>query len=231
MAKITIFHGGISIVKNPEFGKGKPYNDYGQGFYCTKEIELAKEWAVAKERDGFVSEYTLQKNGLKILRLDEKYHILNWMAILLENRYFNMSAISEESKGYILHNYMIEYKSYDVIIGYRADDSYFAFANDFISNAISVEKLSEAMYLGKLGLQVFIQSEKAFNQIEFVDSYAIDYEEYFPKYKQRDTKARDRYHDTKKSVFEGLFVRDIIVGGVKNDDSRLPRILVKKRSK
>lgn len=35
----------IEIVEVPQFGIGKTYNDYGQGFYCIKSIELAKEWA------------------------------------------------------------------------------------------------------------------------------------------------------------------------------------------
>ena len=33
-------------------------------------------------------------------------------------------------------------KNYDVIIGYRADDSYFAFAQDFLNNAISLNTLN-----------------------------------------------------------------------------------------
>ncbi|MCF0142741.1 MAG: DUF3990 domain-containing protein, partial [Parasporobacterium sp.] len=42
---LTIYHGSQQIVEVPRFGMGKPYNDYGQGFYCTENIELAKEWA------------------------------------------------------------------------------------------------------------------------------------------------------------------------------------------
>ena len=42
---MTIYHGSTEIVNSPLYGKGKVYNDYGQGFYCTEEIELAKEWA------------------------------------------------------------------------------------------------------------------------------------------------------------------------------------------
>ena len=42
---LTIYHGSQQIVEVPQFGVGKPYNDYGQGFYCTESPELAKEWA------------------------------------------------------------------------------------------------------------------------------------------------------------------------------------------
>ena len=42
---MILYHGSDSIVKSPEYGKGKFYNDYGRGFYCTENKELAKEWA------------------------------------------------------------------------------------------------------------------------------------------------------------------------------------------
>ena len=40
-----IYHGSQQIIETPKFGIGRKYNDYGQGFYCTENIELAKEWA------------------------------------------------------------------------------------------------------------------------------------------------------------------------------------------
>ena len=45
MDKIIIYHGSSKVIKQPLFGEGKKYNDYGRGFYCTKDIELATEWA------------------------------------------------------------------------------------------------------------------------------------------------------------------------------------------
>ena len=44
---MILFHGSPVIVKEPSLEKGKPYNDYGRGFYCTEHVELAKEWACA----------------------------------------------------------------------------------------------------------------------------------------------------------------------------------------
>lgn len=42
---MIIYHGSNKIISNPQYGLGKIHNDYGQGFYCTESIELAKEWA------------------------------------------------------------------------------------------------------------------------------------------------------------------------------------------
>ena len=55
---ITIYHGSKQIVEVPTFGLGRKNNDFGQGFYCTVSIELAKDWAVSSLRDGFVNRYT-----------------------------------------------------------------------------------------------------------------------------------------------------------------------------
>ena len=49
-----------------------------------------------------------------------------------------------------MDNFLPDYKSYDIIKGYRADDSYFSYARDFISNTLSLEDLKQAMMLGKL---------------------------------------------------------------------------------
>ena len=66
-----------------------------------------------------------------------------------------------QAKQYILDTFLPDYRNYDVIIGYRADDSYFQFAKDFIQGTISLKTLGEAMRLGKLDEQIILKSEKA----------------------------------------------------------------------
>ena len=63
-----------------------------------------------------------------------KYSILHWLAILLENRKFQItSKLAREAKRYLLEQFSVPYKDSDILIGYRADDSYFSFANDFLN--------------------------------------------------------------------------------------------------
>nr|MCR4933514.1 DUF3990 domain-containing protein [Lachnospiraceae bacterium] len=88
---MILYHGSNIIVNKPLFGYGKPYNDYGQGFYCTEDEELAKEWACNSPTGGFVSVYSLDTKGLNILRLNEK-NILEWLAILIKNRQIRYSS-------------------------------------------------------------------------------------------------------------------------------------------
>ena len=42
MSKIDLYHGSPNILEKPLFGHGKTWNDYGPGFYCTEQKELAK---------------------------------------------------------------------------------------------------------------------------------------------------------------------------------------------
>ena len=61
-----LFHGLTEIITSPQYGKGKPYNDYGLKFYRTENSEMAKEWAVQKDRIFEISS-PLQKRLLKSL--------------------------------------------------------------------------------------------------------------------------------------------------------------------
>ena len=47
MESIILYHGSTKVIEKPIMGLGNPKNDYGLGFYCTENLELAKEWASA----------------------------------------------------------------------------------------------------------------------------------------------------------------------------------------
>ena len=228
--KLTIYHGSSKIIERPDFGTGNPHNDYGLGFYCTESMELAKEWASSTETDGFANQYQLNLTGLSTLSLTSgDYHILNWLSVLLENRRFRIDgAIAQQAKAYISENFSVDYKQYDIIRGYRADDSYFSFANAFLNNTISVTQLEKAMVLGKLGEQIVLMSQKAFASIEFVNAIPAPNEIYLPKKLARDTAARKDFQQEKArgSILTEKYILDIMREGWKNDDERLQRIVL-----
>ena len=127
-AMLTVYHGSSQIVERPAFGLGNPHNDYGLGFYCTENLELAKEWGASEESNGFANRYTLDTAGLAELNLnDGTYTILHWLAVLLENRVFRVSGdIAPLAREFILSRFAIDYRPYDLMRGYRADDSPFS---------------------------------------------------------------------------------------------------------
>lgn len=232
MSKITIYHGSEHVIQNPDLQAGKKHNDYGQGFYCTEDLELAKEWACKNDADGFANMYTLDLTDLKVLNLNsEEYTILNWIAILLKNRVFSLdNTISNTARNYIVEHFSVKVEDYDIIIGYRADDSYFSFADAFINNSLPLRSLNEALRLGKLGEQVALVSEKAFEKIEFVEAIAADSNMYYPKFSSRDLNARKTYRNEiahAENIFDDIFVLDIIRQEMKNDDTRIQRIVSK----
>lgn len=218
---MKLFHGSLYEIKKPLYNGSRPNNDYGQGFYCTESIELAKEWGCSDEKDGFANEYDFDAKNLTVLDLNNStFTILNWLAILLKNRSFETrSEISIAAKDYILQNFLIEFEGYDVIKGYRADDSYFSFANSFLNNSISLQKLNVAMKLGKLGEQIVLKSEKSFSQISFVKSHISSKDIYFPKKVRRDYDARASFFTLKNQneVTNGIFMLDIIRKDLKNE--------------
>ena len=223
--KEIVYHGSEKIIEKPEYGLGSLHNDYGRGFYCTREIELAKEWACSKGNDGYANSYELDYSGLSILNLNaDEYSILNWLALLAENRtYWQQGSISKEAKDYIKQNFLIDTSGYDVIIGYRADDSYFSFAQDFVSGTISLGKLSEAMRLGRFGEQIVLKSKKAFERIKYSGNELALAEEYSIKKANRDALARREYRQTKavSADVNDIYILDIMREGIKNGDPRL----------
>jgi hypothetical protein len=222
---ITIYHGSDHVIEMPIYGYGASTNDYGKGFYCTKSLELAKEWACGSGDDGFANEYQLEMEGLKILRLnDPPYNILNWLAVLTKHRtYWQNSSISADAKEYLQEHFYTDLSGYDIIIGYRADDSYFSFAQDFVSGAISLQKLQRAMHLGELGEQIVLKSSKAFDRIKYMSYEVAHASVYFDKKNDRDLRARKAYREDKKtgSGIDELYMIDIMRGNIQNGDPRL----------
>lgn len=225
--KITLYHGSEQIIESPTFGLGKQNNDFGPGFYCTESEELAKEWAVSSLRNGFVSRYSLDMEYLKILNLNSPdYTILNWIAVLVAHRLFSIkSPAAQRAKRYLIDNFGVNVNAYDLIIGYRADDSYFDFAASFLNNGISVQQLANAMRLGKLGEQIVIKSKYAFSLLHY-DGFSIaEKEKYYVRRKARNDEADQLYSDILEEETDGLYILDIIRGGIQNDDPRIPRNL------
>ncbi len=228
---LTVYHGSTHVIETPVFGIGNPQNDYGLGFYCTETLELAKEWASSAEADGFANQYSLNTDGLSVLSLTGgDYHILNWLFILLENRKFRISGdVAYQAKQYIFEHFSVNYKDFDIIKGYRADDSYFSFANAFLNNTLSLPQLEKAMVLGKLGEQIVAVSPKAFKALQFQGSVPVSSEIYYPLRMARDTDARNQFKKERERglVLSEKYILDIMREGWQNDDARLQRIILR----
>lgn len=223
--RITIYHGSDKIVERPVFGEGRKNNDFGLGFYCTTSEELAKEWAVSSLHDGFSNRYTLDTEYLNILNLNSPdYTILNWIAVLVEHRLFSIKTpVARRAKWYLIDNFGINVNAFDLILGYRADDSYFDYTESFLNNGVSVEQLARAMRLGRLGEQIVVKSRFAFSGLKYEGFDVAEKDSYYVLRKNRNEEANQLYLEMLEEERDGLYIQDIMRGGIKNDDPRIPR--------
>lgn len=226
MDNMVLFHGSDKVIENPVPGGGNPNNDYGPGFYCTPNRELAMEWACKENNPGaFANHYSLEPSfRLKVFYLNRQGHILNWLAVLLANRKFHISTpFALQAREYLLNHFLLDLSPYDIVVGYRADDSYFSFANLFLHNGLSMDHLNEAMHLGRLGEQTVIKSERAYEALVFMSAEPVDKSVYLPKRMVRDHKAREDFQTVKAHVdySKGIFMADILREKWNNDDPHL----------
>ena len=211
---MVLYHGSERRIPAPVFGAGNPRNDYGLGFYCTESVELAKEWACQRNADGFANRYDFDDAGLNVLDLSQPpYTLLHWLSILMRNRVFSpKSPVGQRNLQFLEERRHVDAEAFDVIRGYRANDSYFSFASDFLENAIPVQSLATSMRLGSLGLQVVLKSRKAFSRLVFAGAEPAAASEYGAKYMARDTAARAAYRERLRNLKpdEAVYLIDIV---------------------
>ena len=142
----------------------------------------------------------------------------------MQNRVFDLpAALPLEAREYIIDRFPVPYKKADIIRGYRADDAYFSFAQDFLNGLISLRQLSRAMHLGRLGEQVAVMSQAAFGRLEYQGAESVARDEWFPRYKARDSRARQEYFDLERFQRDpdDLYILQILNEEVGPDDPRL----------
>ena len=213
MKKITLYHGSQQIVEAPNRSMSRPYNDYGQGFYCTEHFELAGEWAVSEKSDGYINVYLIDMEGMNVLNLNTPdFHLLHWLALLMNNRRIRLSTpVMRKGAAWLKEHYLISLEGIDIVKGYRADDSYFSYARSFVNNELSLQQLGSAMRLGKLGEQIVLKSKEAFRRIHFQSYEIADHTVYYIQRSQRDLNARSSWQEILESDdLDGLYMRDLI---------------------
>lgn len=221
---MRLYHGSTVQVQKPQFGVGKATNDYGRGFYCTESLDLAKEWACPAKSDGFANSYDIDIEGLRVLDLNAPGRgILEWLSVLITNRPVRLeSPVQAEAVEWLKTHFAVSLEGYDIVRGYRADDSYFGFVRSFLENGISLSQLSKAMRLGNLGEQVMIKSERAFARLNFVGAEISPWLTYYVRRQKRDADARSDFRkETAIGTSDGIYMIDILRGKMERNDARL----------
>lgn len=168
--KIILYHGSDLVLERPLFNYGRDDNDYGRGFYTTRIYNKAVSWAKNMGASGkaFVNEYSISLNSLNVINLDD-FGVLSWIAEIAAHRPIK-SDLSSEFLPKFIDRYKVNTDDADVIIGYRADDSYTDVIGAFCDGLLTCDEVQRLFYKGNLGEQYFIKSEKAFNHLSFLKS-------------------------------------------------------------
>ena len=208
---MKLYHGSNKEIVTPLYGKGRNDCDYGSGFYLCPEKDVASLWASQNEDGGYINSYKLNIDKLKILNLGHinKEYILTWITILCRFRLDNETrATAQEEISILTSHFDINLDEYDVIIGFRADDSFFDYARAFLTNQLPIELLSDAMKAGNLGIQYALKSRRAFEEIKFIDSERIAHDN---RYKEIEETANREYEQLllKRNINQ-TYLRDIL---------------------
>lgn len=209
---MKLYYGSKTLFQVPTYGEGNPTNDYGLGFYMTKDFEMAKLWATKFDEGGYVLTFNVNFDGLKILNLlnaDEE-SILRWITLLLINRFdFDEKQEYEQIINWLANRFYTPISDYDVVIGYRADDSYFKYSLGFVSGKLSFEALTRAMKIGKLGYQYVLISQKAYKRAEFVESLSVNHTNDYQDFRTN-ALAEFNHLVEEEDVFKNTYIMDIL---------------------
>lgn len=216
-----IYHGSRQIVRSPKFGAGRQYNDFGLGFYCSEYPQRAAEWATGHGGNGFVSAYELDREGLRIINLcSQQYTPLHWLSLLFNYREFDMSSDSaHRAREYINEYFSVDYQGCDCIIGYRADNSCFMFAQDFLDGRIPYRILRDALTRSDTNRQFVLKSNRAFDRISFAGHEPAFADDIRPAAVARELRAVKAA--TQADSSRDLFVSQLIREEVRPYDPRL----------
>lgn len=114
---ITVYHGSTYLFEKIDVEKGKPYKDFGRGFYVTENPNHAKSLALRNKQIEFerynrhvdvylhTFEFDLYESKKKFNVIEFKGADLIWMQFVLSNRKVRERA-----------------HTYDIVIGATADD-------------------------------------------------------------------------------------------------------------
>ncbi len=147
MSDIEIYHGSLETVQFPEIRKTKYAKDFSWGFYCTKDYEQAKRWALRRNETGIVNVYRYSENSsLRILRFSEMSD--EWLDFIASCRAGNVH-------------------DYDIVEGPMADDQIWNFVNDFINGDISREVFWQQARFKRPTHQISFHTLQALNCLTF----------------------------------------------------------------
>lgn len=155
---MMLYHGSNTVIDRIDFGKCRPYKDFGKGFYLTDIREQAQRMAERTARlfsgTPVISmfEFDLedaQAGGLKIKVFGKPDR--EWAKFVMNNRDIDIVQPCHD---------------YDIVIGPVADDTIARLLRLYTENFISEEQLLHELTFSKVTSQYFFHSEAAVKMLK-----------------------------------------------------------------
>lgn len=143
-----------SILKSHVIYRGTAQfsKSFGNGWYCRFNKDLAREY-------GHINKYEIDFKDLKILDL-RKENIMDWMSIVTMNR--NLIV-----RDCVFSFNNIDISEYDVIIGYRSDNSNLVALKQCLAGTITRTTLLEILLADERNIEICLRTSKAKSKLEF----------------------------------------------------------------
>ena len=159
---MRLYHGSDILVTNPEIEKGRPYKDFGKGFYLSDNLQQARNMASQKA--------ALSLNAVPVVSTYE------FCESAMTDGTLNVKCFdtyTEEWAEFVLHNRDRKtpqpFHRYDIVYGPIADDSVVRQMRRFELGDITMEELMrELRYPKGITFQYFFGSDKALQTLTFI---------------------------------------------------------------
>ncbi len=153
MSKDTVFHGSNVEVSQPRILQNGFYKDFGYGFYCTKIEKQAVRWALTRNGDSIVNEYSYEENkNLKIKSFLE-----------MTDEWLDFVVACRRGKEH----------EYDIVEGPMADDQIWNYVEDFVDGSISREAFWTLVKFNHPTHQIVFCTQEALETLSFEGSKSI----------------------------------------------------------
>lgn len=160
---MTVYHGSIYEIKNPDVSFSKDFLDFGKGFYVTTFKNQAEKWALRKSS-------RIEKGipTVNIFELSDDLSAYKVLDFKSENEEW-LDFVCDCRKGSEIFN------DYDVIIGAVADDDVFKTVNMYFRGLWDKKRTLEEILYYKTNNQICITNQEALVQIlSFKSSYTVE---------------------------------------------------------
>ena len=158
---MTVYHGSTYLFEEIDVRKGKPYKDFGRGFYVTRESSHAINLAIRNRQlenkykrdcEAYLYTYNMNTSNMALFKVKEfKTADLEWLKFVIANR-----KKKERTHGY------------DIVMGPTANDETMAVINVYLDGLYGEIDSDDAL----LTLLKFIKPDVLPRQIYFATNEA-----------------------------------------------------------